>query len=58
MKTYIIKYHCGKIEIMTNENPQAALDYLACMHELIESIMMGRMISFPNPKSDKTNGGE
>ena len=43
---------------MTNENPQAELDYLACMHELIESIMMGRMISFPKPKSDKTNGGE
>ena len=53
MKTYIIMYHSGKIEIITNENPQAALDYLADNHEYIESIMMGEMVSFSKPKSEK-----
>lgn len=58
IKTYIIMYHSGKIEVLDNKNPQAALDYLADNHQYIESIMMGEMVSFSKPKSDKTNGGE
>ena len=47
MKTYIIMYHSGKVEVITNENPQAALDYLADNNEYIDTIYQGDLVSFP-----------
>jgi hypothetical protein len=63
MKTYIILYHTGKVEVLTNENPQAALDYLADNNEYIDTIYQGDLVSFPKPtvqltqtKSPTVNG--
>lgn len=48
MKTYIIIYHTGKVEVLTNQNPQAALDYLADNHEYIDTIYQGDLVSLPS----------
>ena len=56
MKTYIIMYHSGKVEVITNENPEAALDYLADNNEYIETIYQGDLVSFPQAKEQE--GGE
>tara|TARA_R110002020_G_scaffold189631_1_gene388909 strand:+ start:406 stop:618 length:213 start_codon:yes stop_codon:yes gene_type:complete len=67
IKTYIIMYHSGKIEVLDNKNPQAALDYLIDNHEYIETIYHGEFVSLPSPKEEKNflsiktpqaNGGE
>ena len=53
MKTYIIIYHTGKVEVLTNQNPQAALDYLADNHEYIDTIYQGDLVSFPQAKEQE-----
>ena len=53
MKTYIILYASGKVEVLTNENPQAALDYLADNHEYIDTIYQGDLVSFPQAKEQE-----
>ena len=53
MKTYIILYHTGKVEVLTNENPQAALDYLADNNEYIDTIYQGDLVSFPQAKEQE-----
>ena len=52
MKTYVIMYHSGKVEVITNENPQAALDYIADNHEYIEVIYQGELVVFPKAKEE------
>jgi hypothetical protein len=51
MKTYIILYHTGKVEVITNEDPQAALDYIADNHEYIDTIYQGELVTFPNKEN-------
>ena len=53
MKTYIIMYHSGKVEVITNENPQSALDYLADNNEYIDTIYQGDLVSFPQAKEQE-----
>ena len=53
MKTYIIIYHTRKVEVLTNQNPQAALDYLADNHEYIDTIYQGDLVSFPQAKEQE-----
>ena len=55
MKTYVIMYHSGKVEVITNENPQAALDYIADNHEYIEVIYQGELVDFPKAKEENQN---
>ena len=55
MKTYVIMYHSGKVEVITNENPQSALDYIADNHEYIEVIYQGELVVFPKQIDNKGN---
>lgn len=48
-------YHSGKVEVITNQNPQAALDYIADNHEYIEVIYKGELVVFPKQIDNKGN---